>query len=99
MSTIFSPKTSEEVIRITFDFSNVILDSTESISSVSWHCNPSIGIDVLSESMLNVPITLNPRSTSRLVSGGIQGNTYSISCAATTTQGQVFASSGTIKIS
>lgn len=99
MAAIFTPKTTNEIIRITYDFSNAITDITETLTSAVWNVTTLIGVDANPNAMLNLPITLNNASTSRLISGGVSGNTYKIDVIVTTSANQSFELSGTIKIS
>lgn len=96
---IFSPKTANEAIRLTFDFANAISNVSEVITTSTWTVSTLLGIDATPSTMLNLPITLNNSSVSRIVSGGISGNTYKIEVIVTTSANQIFELSGTIKIS
>lgn len=98
MATKFSPKDPTETILLTYDFSNLFSDSTEIIVSVAWSIEVISGVDATPESMISGTITINNTSSSRLVSGGVDGVNYNISVAATTNKGQILKLIGSLLV-
>ena len=98
MTYIFSPKTPSESVLLTFDFSNLLSDINEILVYDSWNISTLTGIDANPTSMLVFPISLADRTTSRLVQGGISGNSYQIIVDVTTSIGQVLQMTSILKI-
>jgi hypothetical protein len=97
MTTILSPKDPSEVVSVTFDFSSVITDITEVITSSTWTITPIIGIDANSSVMLATPTNVKS-STSNNLSAGLNGNTYKILVSVTTNKSQTFKLAANIKV-
>lgn len=98
----FSPKSPEEKILVTFDFTNMLVTDTEVLLSANWSVAlapvtgnstwPStvvITADTNPAALLAGPIYLTPTSTSNFLIGGLDKNIYEITVIANTSAGQV----------
>jgi len=100
MAYKFSPKDPAETVLITFDFTDVLdAGNKEIILSAIWTVETIVGIDAQPQLIFgNWTPSINISSTSRLITGGINGCTYNIHVVATTSQNQVFKMTSSLEI-
>lgn len=84
----FSPKDPVEVILVTFDYSDVLGITGETITSTAWSISVYDGVDPSPQTMLSGSGTFNNTSASNYIQGGVDGVTYLLSCVATTNSGE-----------
>lgn len=84
----FSDKDPAEKIFVVFDFSKIITDKVESISGVSFSVTVATGVDASPSAILSGSPILKPKEASHLITGGVNGVSYIITCTADTTRGQ-----------
>jgi predicted secreted protein len=101
----FSNKDPAETILVTFDFSNLLLDLTDYLIAASWSITtiqpPStqkIVVDINPAIVIAGPVFLTPTTTSNYLTGGIDGNTYSVSVIATTRDNQILKLTANMKV-
>lgn len=93
----FSPKDPSEGIFYGHDFTE-LLASGETISSAAASMRVLAGTDASASSMLSGSPVITGSVVKHKVIGGVAGNSYMFGIAATTSTGQVFIESGTIKV-
>ena len=84
----FSTKDPQETLLYTFDFSLVIPNATEAISSVAWSIVVSCGVDPDPSTMVMVGTEIIANKLCSIyVQGGLNDVEYILSCIATTSIG------------
>lgn len=79
------PKRTSEQKVLTFDFARRMA-SGESIESASWTCTVHAGTDASASSMVSGSATNSGTKSSQKIISGVDGVTYLIRCALTTSQ-------------
>ena len=98
MTKKFTTKDPEEVIIISFDYTDM-LDTSETITGIfAWEIEVSSGTDLTPSALFTGSPTYGAKVTSRFITGGIDGNSYLISCIVDTTTGQRLKLSGILPI-
>ena len=99
MSKKFASKDPQEVLLLTFDFSEVIDDPTEVITGVTWTVTLSRGTDVSNPIlMLYGTPAIDGLYCSHLVQLGSNDNDYLVSALVTTNKNQVIKLSGVLPV-
>ena len=93
-----SPKDPAETVLVSFDFSNVLTDTTEVLTSVSWTASVAVGIDLNPSAILTGIPFMGVSNTVVYITGGIDGVTYTITVVALTSKAQTLKLAGTIKV-
>ena len=88
-----SPKDSEEVISLTFDYTG-LLASGETVASASVRMAVRTGADPDVGTMLAGGAVIDGHVVSHLVRNGVHGVDYLAACLATTSHGQVLKIAG-----
>ena len=84
----FSPKDPQESLIMSFDYTGVIPDITETITMVSWGIETVVGVDNNAASMLTGQRGVQGKVVSVLVTAGINQCDYVISCIVDTNKNQ-----------
>ena len=95
----FSKKTPSESVQVSFDFSSLLATPSDLITAVNWLITVQTGIDPNPNAMLSGLGAFTTNTASHLIVGGINTNSYLISCTATTSSGQILTLAGTMQIS
>ena len=102
MATILSPKDPSETILLSFDFYNLMTDTSEILISAIWDITVVSGIDpnaaTCNTDMLIPSITFTNAICSQLFTGGVNGVLYKIDVLVTTNKNQVFKSVAQISV-
>jgi hypothetical protein len=94
----FSNKDPQETVLISFDFSNLFVDTAEAISSVVWSVETFSGTDASPNAILSGNGSFNASITSHLITAGLNGVTYHIHAIATTNK-QILKLTGSMLMS
>lgn len=94
----FSPKDPEESLILSFDFSDVIPDATETITGVIWEISVYSGTDPAAYNMLTSQRGVVGKVTSILVTGGVHLCDYIITCIVDTTKNQGIKATALLQI-
>ena len=95
----FSPKDPDEKLVLAFDFTDLFIDSDERIMSVTWTNEVVTGIDTHPENMLTAEVNMFDKTkASHMVSGGVLGVLYKLTCVVITSAQQKFKMSAQIKV-
>lgn len=94
----FSDKTPSESVKFSFDFTNLLTDTIEAILSATWAVSVVTGVDVTPSAMLAGTESHTRTTASHLISGGVNGNTYLISCTVVTSYSQTLVLSGLVDV-
>ncbi len=94
----FSPKDPIESLILSFDYSDVIPDSTENITNVVWTISVIVGTDALADSMLTGQRGITGKTVSVLVTAGVHLCDYIISCIVDTNKNQGIRATGLLQI-
>lgn len=99
MTKKFTSKDPEEIILITFDFGDVVIDSTETITAVvAWEISVFEGTDLTPNNLFTGIPTYDASTATHLITGGINNCSYLISCTVDTNKGQRLKMSGILPI-
>ncbi len=91
-------KTSNETKQITFDFNSSLVSSQEVITAVTFNATVSVGNDPTPSSIIGQSSFVGGL-VSLLVTAGITGNSYVISCTSTTSSGQILEKTVNVVVS
>ena len=94
----FSPKDPIEALIMSFDYSDVIPDSTETITNVDWSIIVSVGTDPLASAMLTGQRGITGKTVSVLVDAGVHMCDYIISCVVDTNKNQGIRATGLLQV-
>ena len=94
----FSPKDPNESIILSFDFSEVLPDTSETITFAEWRITVSVGTDINAQSVLTGERGITDKLTSVLVTAGVNLCDYIITCTVTTSKNQVIEANGLLQI-
>lgn len=90
-------KYSQEIIPITLDFSTLI-DASDYIASTTWAATVLIGTDNTPSAIFSGTPTNTTKTASTVLTGGVSGVHYSISCTVTTHLGLKYILSDELRI-
>lgn len=93
----FSPKATDEVVWLSWDFSR-ILNTGETISSADVTASVVRGVDASPGDILDGPESIESDKVSQKVTGGIAGVIYNLRCVVTTSNGQTFGLGGRMRV-
>jgi hypothetical protein len=96
--TKFSPKDPSETILLTFDFTNLLVNQNELLTSSDWTVEVAKGIDINAAAMLTGGMSLGRTFASNFITNGVVGNTYVIHVIVTTSTGQRLKMTGSMDI-
>lgn len=94
----FSEKDPIEKVLLTFDFSKLIPLSTEAISTATCDVVETTGIDLSPSAMVEGVARISQKNVSQLISGGLNGGLYTVSCVVDTSEGQRFKVIGQLPV-
>lgn len=93
----FSPKDPAEVIAYGFDFAKLLaVGETLSTATASMRC--TAGVDVAPAAMISGQAVISGTSVKQTLIGGVAGCTYLFGIQVTTSAGQTFVESATLKV-
>ena len=95
MSKKFADKDPVETVLLTLDYAENLLQTGETINSAMWNIIVFSGTDPSPNAMLAAASIISGTTVSRLITGGIDGVVYKISCTVYTSIGQVLKLTGT----
>lgn len=99
MTKKFSSKDPEEIIIITFDYTDQFLDASENITTVQeWEISVAEGVDASPTDLFTGIPTFDAKTVSHMITGGLNGVSYLISCTVNTTKGQRIKMAGILPI-
>lgn len=94
----FSPKDPDESIIMSFDYSDVLPDISETITYAEWAIDVIVGEDINSQSMITGQRGIAGKITSALVTAGVNLCDYVLRCTVTTSKNQVIEANGLLQI-
>ena len=97
MSSSFSNKDPNEIVLLTFDFTNA-LQPAETISSASVDIELLYGADPGVSSMIEGAAIVSGAKVGQKVKNGLSGNTYNVCCTVNTSLSQVLILNGSLHI-
>lgn len=97
MRQIFDGKYSGESIELTFDFTSA-LAAGETISSAATSAVTYSGTDASPSAVIGAPAEISGQTVKQLVTGGVEGVMYNLTCAAVTSEGQTVQIQGFLAI-
>lgn len=90
----FSNKAPTDVVQVSFDFTNLFVQSGEAIVTATWNVNVFTGTDGNPNAILSGASSTLGGGAFHLISNGLNGVTYQINCQVTTNVGQVLTMGG-----
>jgi hypothetical protein len=96
--TTFSEKDPSEKVFVSFDFSKVLTDKSESITSATFSVTVSSGVDADAANILSGSPIYKAKEVQRLVIGGVDGVVYNIICTIDTSRGQRLRASSLLPV-
>lgn len=94
----FSPKDPDESIIMSFDYSEVIPDISETITNAIWNILVKTGTDTNVSEMLTGERGVVGKVASVLVTAGVNDCDYIISCIVETSKNQVIEASALLQV-
>lgn len=94
----FSPKDPDESIILSFDYSDVLPDISETLTYAEWDITVYAGADNNASSMLTGQRGIVGKTTSVLVTAGVDLCDYVITCRVTTSKSQVIEANALLQI-
>jgi len=100
MADVFFPqKKPNEVKIVSFDFNtDQFVSPTETILTSTWTAVVISGIDPTPNAILGIAPTISNKTVSNIITGGVNGVSYSINCVVTTSLGQTLSMSGSLVV-
>lgn len=95
--TVFPPKQDSATIPLVFDFLSQ-LESTETISSHVCDCVVEVGTDANPENVLSGSTSVEGKQVTQLITGGVVGAIYRVSCDIVTSLGQHLTMYGRVAV-
>jgi hypothetical protein len=88
-----------EKVLVTFDYADSVKDILENILSSVWEIELKSGADASPSSMLDITTNSTTKTTAtHMISGGVNGCIYLVTCTVTTSLGQVIKHSAQLKV-
>ena len=94
---VLPQKSSTETSNVAFDFSS-FLRSTDTISSAVCTCTVFSGTDASPSSVISGSASISGFVVSQLITGGVSGVTYNLTCTATCSTGVISVLQGFLSI-
>ena len=94
----FSPKDPQESLIMSFDYSSVIPDITETVTMAAWDIEVHVGTDPQAKLMLTGQRGVQGKVVSVLVTAGVDQCDYVISCIVDTNKNQGIKATGLLQV-